>query len=109
MIKDLFRIDDKVAIITGSGRGIGAASAVALAQYGAHVVIASRTSSDLDQVAHAVEELDRRAVAVPCDLSDLGAIAGLAEVARREFGRVDIVVNNVGGAVPLPFLMTTPE
>jgi 7-alpha-hydroxysteroid dehydrogenase len=109
VIKDLFRVDDKVAIITGSGRGIGAASAVALAEFGAHVVIASRTSSDLDEVAHAVESLDRRAVAVPCDLSDLGAIAELAAIARREFGRVDIVVNNVGGAVPLPFEMTTPE
>ncbi|HEY5262655.1 MAG TPA: SDR family oxidoreductase [Acidimicrobiales bacterium] len=109
IITDLFRIDDRVAIITGSGRGIGAASALALAQCGAHVVIASRTASDLDEVAHAVEALDRRAVSVACDLSDLTAIADLAAVAKREFGRVDIVVNNVGGAVPLPFLMTTPE
>ncbi|MGD0691250.1 MAG: SDR family NAD(P)-dependent oxidoreductase, partial [Acidimicrobiales bacterium] len=69
MITDLFRIDDRVAIITGSGRGIGAASAVALAECGAHVVIASRTASDLDDVAHAVEALDRRAVSVACDLS----------------------------------------
>jgi len=109
VITDLFRIDDRVAIITGSGRGIGAASAIALAECGAHVVIASRTASDLDEVAHAVEALGRRAVSVACDLSDLSAIAELAAVARREFGRVDIVVNNVGGAVPLPFLMTTPQ
>jgi 7-alpha-hydroxysteroid dehydrogenase len=109
VITDLFRIDDQVAIITGSGRGIGAASAVALAECGAHVVIASRTASDLDEVAHSVESLDRRAVSVACDLADLNAIAELAAIARREFGRVDIVVNNVGGAVPLPFLMTTPE
>jgi len=109
MITDLFRIDDQVAIITGSGRGIGAASALALAECGAHVVIASRTSSDLDDVAHRVETLGRRAVSVATDLADLEAIAELAAVARREFGRVDIVVNNVGGAVPLPFLMTTPQ
>lgn len=109
VITDLFRVDDQVAIITGSGRGIGAASAIALAQCGAHVVIASRTASDLDDVAHVVEALDRRAVSVACDLADLSAIADLAAVARREFGRVDVVVNNVGGAVPLPFLMTTPE
>ena len=109
MITDRFRIDDQVAIITGSGRGIGAASALALAECGAHVVIASRTASDLDEVAHRVEALDRRAVTVPCDLADLTAIAELAAIARREFGRIDIVVNNVGGAVPLPFLMTTPE
>src|SRR5271154_2297399 len=109
MIIDRFRIDDQVAIITGAGRGIGAGSALALAEGGAHVVIASRTASDLDAVAHQVAALDRRAVTVPCDLADLGAIAELAAVARREFGRLDIVVNNVGGAVPLPFLMTEPE
>ncbi len=109
MISDRFRIDDQVAIVTGAGRGIGAASAVALAEFGAHVVIASRTASDLDDVAKRVAAHGRRAVSVACDLSDLGAVAELAAVARREFGRVDIVVNNVGGAVPLPFLMTTPE
>ena len=109
MITDLFRVDDQVAIVTGAGRGIGAASALALAECGAHVVIASRTASDLDEVAHRVEALERRAVTVACDLADLTAIAELATIARREFGRIDIVVNNVGGAIPLPFLMTTPE
>jgi len=109
VITDRFRIDDQVAIITGSGRGIGAASALALAECGAHVVIASRTASDLDQVAHRVEALGRRAVTVPCDLADLTAIAERAANGCREFGRIDIVVNNGGGAVALPFLMTTPE
>jgi 7-alpha-hydroxysteroid dehydrogenase len=109
VITDRFRIDDQVAIVTGAGRGIGAASALALAECGAHVVIASRTASDLDEVAHRVEALERRAVTVACDLADLAAIAELATIARREFGRIDIVVNNVGGAIPLPFLMTTPE
>jgi 7-alpha-hydroxysteroid dehydrogenase len=109
VIIDRFRIDDQVAIVTGSGRGIGAGSALALAECGAHVVLASRTASDLDEVAHQVDALGRRAVTVPCDLADLTAIAELAAIARREFGRLDIVVNNVGGAVPLPFEMTTPE
>ncbi|HEY5438610.1 MAG TPA: SDR family oxidoreductase [Acidimicrobiales bacterium] len=109
MITDRFRIDGQVAIITGSGRGIGAASAVALAECGADVVLASRTASDLDAVAHLVEAAGTRAVSVACDLADLAAIADLAAVAQREFGRVDVVVNNVGGAIPLPFLMTTPE
>jgi 7-alpha-hydroxysteroid dehydrogenase len=109
VITDRFRIDDQVAIVTGAGRGIGAASALALAECGAHVVIASRTASDLEEVAHRVEALERRAVTVACDLADLTAIAELATIARREFGRIDIVINNVGGAIPLPFLMTTPE
>ena len=108
-ILDRFRIDGKVAIVTGAGRGIGAGSAVALAQCGADVVVASRTQSDLDSVARTVEAAGRRCVAVACDLSDLAAIADLARTAREEFGRIDVVVNNVGGTIPLPFLDTTPE
>jgi 7-alpha-hydroxysteroid dehydrogenase len=109
VILDRFRIDGQVAIVTGSGRGIGAASAVALAEVGADVVIASRTQSDLDDVKGQIEALGRRCVAVACDLADLSAIADLANVAHQTFGRIDVVVNNVGGAIPLPFLLTTPE
>jgi 7-alpha-hydroxysteroid dehydrogenase len=107
VILDRFRIDGQVAIITGAGRGIGAASALALAQCGADVVISSRTASDLDAVAGAVEATGRRAVTVACDLMDLDAVSALAGVAQREFGRIDVVVNNVGGTIPLPFLDTT--
>ena len=107
MILDRFRVDAKVAILTGAGRGIGAGSAVALAEGGADVVIASRTQSDLDQVVARVEALGRRCVSVACDLNDLDAVADLARVAKDEFGRIDIVVNNVGGTIPLPFLDTT--
>jgi 7-alpha-hydroxysteroid dehydrogenase len=109
VILDRFRIDGQVAIVTGAGRGIGAGSAVALAQCGADVVIASRTQSDLDEVAGDVEAAGRRAVTVACDLSDLDAVAALAAVAQREFGRLDVVVNNVGGTIPLPFLDTTTQ
>lgn len=109
MILDLFRLDGKVAVITGAGRGIGAASAVALAQCGADVVVASRTKRDLDDVAAQVSGTGRRAVCVVADLTDLDAVRSLADAARGEFGRLDVVVNNVGGAIPLPFLDTTPE
>ena len=109
MILDLFRLDGKVAVITGAGRGIGAASAVALAECGADVVIASRTQGDLDAVAARVAAAGRRAVTVAGDLADLDVLRSLAAAARSEFGRLDIVVNNVGGAIPLPFLDTTPE
>ena len=109
MILDLFRLDGKVAVVTGAGRGIGAASALALAECGADVVIASRTQGDLDRVAELVAATGRRAVTLAADLSDLDAVRQLAEVARSEFGRLDVVVNNVGGAIPLPFLDTTPE
>lgn len=107
MILDRFRLPGKVAIVTGAGRGIGAAAAVALAQAGADVVIAARTETQLREVADAVAAAGRRAAVVTADLADLDAVASLAEVAREEFGRVDIVVNNVGGAMPRAFLDTS--
>jgi 7-alpha-hydroxysteroid dehydrogenase len=109
MIGDRFRVTGRVAVITGAGRGIGAAAAVALAQAGADVVISARTEDQLAAVAREVEAAGRRAVVVPADLSDPGAAAGLAAAAVEAFGRLDIVVNNVGGALPRPFLATTPR
>jgi len=108
MILDRFRTTDNVAIVTGAGRGIGAASAIALAEAGADVVVSARTEEQLDAVATAIEAAGRRAVVVPADLSDLEAVAGLVDRAREAFGRLDVVVNNVGGALPRPFLDTSP-
>jgi 7-alpha-hydroxysteroid dehydrogenase len=109
VILELFRVTGRVAVVTGAGRGIGAAAAVALAEAGADVVISARTADQLADVARQVEAAGRRAVAVPADLSDLDAAAGLAATAAEEFGRLDIVVNNVGGAMPRPFLATKPR
>ncbi|HEX5294794.1 MAG TPA: SDR family oxidoreductase [Streptosporangiaceae bacterium] len=109
MILDRFRVTDRVAIVTGAGRGIGAATAVALAQAGADVVISARTEGQLADVARQVEAAGRRALTVTADLSDLDAAAGLAAAAADAFGRLDIVVNNVGGALPRPFLATRPR
>ncbi|MGB3438527.1 MAG: SDR family oxidoreductase [Actinophytocola sp.] len=109
MILDRFLVTDQVAVVTGAGRGIGAATAVALAEAGADVVLAARTASDLDEVAERVAAAGRRARAVPVDLSDVDAAAGLAGIAHDTFGRLDIVVNNVGGTYPRPFLDTTTD
>ncbi len=109
MILDRFRLTDRVAIVTGAGRGIGAASAVALAEAGADVVLAARTDEQLRAVASQVEAIGRRAVVVAADLSDLDAVAGLADTAAEAFGRVDVVVNNVGGTMPRPLLDTSPR
>jgi len=109
VILDRFKVDGQVAIVTGAGRGIGAASALALAECGADLVLAARTESQLDEVAAKVEALGRRAVTVPADLFDLEAVAGLAETAEAELGRIDIVINNVGGTMPTPLLDTSPK
>jgi 7-alpha-hydroxysteroid dehydrogenase len=106
VILDRFRVADQVAVVTGAGRGIGAATAVALAEAGADVVLAARTEADLDRVAKQVEATGRRARPVVADLSDVDAAAGLAGIAHETFGRLDIVVNNVGGTYPRPFLDT---
>ncbi|MFG1798165.1 SDR family oxidoreductase [Nocardia sp. NPDC049149] len=109
MILDRFRIDGQVAVVTGAGRGLGAAIAVAFAEAGADVLIAARTKSQLDAVAEQVAHAGPQAHVVAADLSDLDATAALAEAAVQRFGRLDIVVNNVGGAMPCPLLDTTPQ
>ena len=103
-----FRLDGKVAIVTGAGRGIGAATALGLAEAGADVVLASRTREQLDEVATQVQGFGRRAVVAPTDVVDNDAVAALAQTAVDELGRIDIVVNNAGGTMPRPFMDTSP-
>ncbi len=109
MILDRFQVTGKVAVVTGAGRGIGAATAVALAQAGADVVISSRTADQLEGIAAQIADAGRKAVVVPADLSSLDSLAGLVDAARDSFGRLDIVVNNVGGSMPGPFLHTSVD
>jgi 7-alpha-hydroxysteroid dehydrogenase len=108
MILDAFSLTDRVAVVTGAGRGLGAAIAVGFAETGADVVICSRTQSQLDEVSAAVAAAGRRCVALALDASDPDTPAALVGAAERELGRLDIVVNNVGGTFPMPFLDTSP-
>ncbi|MDP3712195.1 MAG: SDR family oxidoreductase [Mycobacteriales bacterium] len=103
MVLERFRLDGKVAVVTGAGRGIGAASALALAEAGADVVLSARTVDQLQVVAEQVEALGRRALVVPADLADLDSVAALVPATVEAFGRLDVVVNNVGGSMPKAF------
>ena len=94
MILDRFLVTDQAAIVTASGRGIGAGTAVALAQAGADVVLAARTEEQLRETAKEVEAAGRRAIVVPGDLTDYDLMASLAETAFNEFGRLDIVMSS---------------
>jgi 7-alpha-hydroxysteroid dehydrogenase len=104
-----FQLDGKVALITGGGKGIGAAIATAFADAGADVAVTARTAADVESVAAAVEARGRRALAIPADVNDLGALATLVDRTVAELGGLDIVVNNAGGSVSYPFLQTTAE
>ncbi len=106
-ILDRFRVSGQVAVVTGAGRGIGEASAIALAEAGADVVISARTEEQLQQTAAASEAAGRRAHVVVADLNEVDQLKGLATAAKDVFGRLDIVVNNVGGTMPRAYLDTS--
>ena len=100
MLLDRFKLTDKVAIVTGAGRGIGRAIAEAFAEVGADVVCAARTREQIDETAAAVRKHGRRALAVACDVTERAQLEHVVAEAVRELGRIDVVVNNAGGWPP---------
>ena len=98
MINELFDLGGKVAVVTGSGKGIGAGIATTLADAGASVVVSSRTASDLEAVVGQIEAAGGRAVAQVADVTVDSDLEALAQCAVDTFGRLDIWVNNAGGS-----------
>jgi 7-alpha-hydroxysteroid dehydrogenase len=107
MLADRFRLDGRVAVVTGAGRGIGAACARALAEFGADVAITARTEAQLEEVAAAVRQGGQRALVFPADVNDVSVLDEFVAATVARFGRLDIVVNNAGGSMPQPFLDTS--
>ena len=101
---DMFKLDGKVAVVTGGSRGFGKAIALGLAEAGADVVVASRTQADLDTVAEEIKSLGRKSLAVACDMLDKASIENLAEKTMEKFGKIDILINNAGQGFTVPFL-----
>ena len=104
MILDKFVLTDKVAIVTGSGKGIGKAIALGMAEAGADLVVCARTASDIEEVAAEIRKLGRKALAVPTDARNSEQVANLVQKTIDEFGRIDILVNNAGGTFRVKFL-----
>jgi 7-alpha-hydroxysteroid dehydrogenase len=107
-VLERFRLDGKVAIVTGAGRGIGAATALGLAEAGASVVLAARTAEQLEAVAEQARAHGVTAVVAPTDVVETDNLVALVARTVDELGRVDVVVNNAGGTTPRPFLDTSP-
>jgi 7-alpha-hydroxysteroid dehydrogenase len=109
MLTDRFRMDGKVAIVTGAGRGIGRGCAVAFAEQGAHVVCAARTPEQIEETVALARKAGSKAIAVRCDVNERAQLEALAEAAKKEYGRIDVLVNNAGGHPPKPALRTSEK
>src|SRR5438477_459954 len=101
---DRFRLNDQVAIVTGAGRGIGQAIALAFAEMGADVVCAARTEREIEATADRVRGFGRRALALHCDVTHAAELDEVVARTIAEFGRVDLLVNNAGGFPPMAAL-----
>lgn len=106
----MFELTDRVAIITGAGRGIGAECAKKLAEAGGDVVLVSRTKSELEQVAEQIKlDNDVHVLIQVCDIIDIEAIKNVVKNIIQKFGRIDILINNAGINQNVKVLNMTPE
>jgi NAD(P)-dependent dehydrogenase (short-subunit alcohol dehydrogenase family) len=108
-VLDLFRLDGKVAIVTGASSGLGVAFARALAQAGADLVLAARRADLLAETQSMITAIGHTALSVPTDVTDPGQCQQLVDAAVREFGHVDILINNAGVGTAVPATRETPE
>jgi NAD(P)-dependent dehydrogenase (short-subunit alcohol dehydrogenase family) len=108
-ILDLFRLDGRVAIVTGASSGLGVVFARALAEAGADVALGARREDRLAETCRVVEEAGRRAITVRTDVARPEDCQALVDAALAEFGRVDVLVNNAGIGTAVPATRETPE
>ncbi|MFP4395167.1 MAG: SDR family NAD(P)-dependent oxidoreductase [Anaerolineales bacterium] len=100
-MNEVSRLDDKIAVVTGGGRGIGRATALTLARAGAAVAVAARTEEEIAAVAEEIREAGGQAMAVPTDITSWAAVQHLADEVARAYGPADIVVANAGIVKPV--------
>lgn len=92
----MFELTNKIALITGGSRGLGRAIALAYADAGAEIALASRSPEQLDEVAQAIRTKGRRALTIETDVSNSEEVAKMVDATQKEFGRIDILVNSAG-------------
>ncbi|MHC4713557.1 MAG: glucose 1-dehydrogenase, partial [Planctomycetota bacterium] len=102
VILDDFRLNGDIALVTGASRGLGRAMAVALAEAGADVAVTARSKDALEETARLVKKARRKALAFPANVEDKGAVELLIEAVLEKFGKIDILVNNVGATARYP-------
>jgi NAD(P)-dependent dehydrogenase (short-subunit alcohol dehydrogenase family) len=105
----MFRLDGKVALVTGGSRGLGRSMVLGLARAGADVVIASRKLASCQEVAAAVEALGRRALPIACHVAHWGELERLTNEAWDAFGKIDVLINNAGMSPIAPSSVETSE
>ena len=93
----LKRLEGKIAIVTGAGKGIGREAALAIAAEGATVIAVARTQSDLDETVRLIEEQGGTAISLSHDLTDASQVQSMTDTVVEKYGRIDILVNNAGG------------
>src|SRR4030042_3754342 len=96
-VLDKFRLEGKVALVTGGGKNLGKGIGLALAEAGADVAVASRTPSEIQKVAEEIREKGRKALPIPLDVTDSAQVEGAVRQVVSEFGRIDILVNKAAG------------
>jgi NAD(P)-dependent dehydrogenase (short-subunit alcohol dehydrogenase family) len=102
-------LNDKVALVTGAGRGLGRAVAKTFAQAGARVGMVSRTESQLQETAHEIEAMGGEVLALPGDVSDPAQVNQIADHVVKRFGTIDVLINNAAVTLRKPFLEQTYE
>ncbi|WP_298830159.1 glucose 1-dehydrogenase [uncultured Planococcus sp.] len=108
-IQEIFNLSGKVAIVTGASKGIGRNIALLLAEAGADLAIIARNEEELQMLSEEIEAKGRRVLAIPADLMDIESTSTIVKQVFKEYGKIDILINNAGTNIPKPAIEITEQ